>query len=225
MSKFGWNPDDATANNMEVSGVKSASFDGFIGFFSTGLMGQQYIDYFNFMLGAGLTTTRGKPFPKSDKIATFGYDDVKMIGDLDHNVVDVVSKDSLRYSSDLAQFTNIAEVCVGAYLAKFPELLKEASLRQTQAIIERSLPGQGCRLLHSDKENERDYRRALTAIAFANDDFEHGEIEFWYQGIRVAPKPGMILMFPTDWTHTYRCVPPKNGERFLITSFFDRSMV
>ena len=44
-------------------------------------------------------------------------------------------------------------------------------------------------------------------MTFLNDDYQGGEVEFYYQGITVSPEKGLTIMFPCNWTHVYKVLP------------------
>ena len=40
-----------------------------------------------------------------------------------------------------------------------------------------------------------------------------------FQGRKVKPETGMLLLAPTAFTHTHRGNRPKNGDKFIATSW------
>ena len=67
----------------------------------------------------------------------------------------------------------------------------------------------GCETLH----------RHLLWTAYLNEEFDEGETEFLFQGRKVKPETGMLLLAPTAFTHTHRGNRPKNGDKFIATSW------
>ena len=59
--------------------------------------------------------------------------------------------------------------------------------------------------------------RKLAFIWYLNDVEEDGYTEF-YDGTKVYPKRGRLLVFPSCWTFVHRGYPPKQ-EKYAITSF------
>jgi len=46
-----------------------------------------------------------------------------------------------------------------------------------------------------------------------------GETEFLFQGRKVAPRTGSLLIAPTAFTHTHRGNRPQGGDKFIATSW------
>jgi hypothetical protein len=61
--------------------------------------------------------------------------------------------------------------------------------------------------------------RALLWTIYLNDDFEGGETEFRYQGRRIVPRTGSLLIAPTAFTHTHRGNRPRGGDKYIATSW------
>jgi hypothetical protein len=61
--------------------------------------------------------------------------------------------------------------------------------------------------------------RVLFWIVYLNDDFDEGETEFYYQRIRIKPRTGRVVISPAGFTHTHRGNVPKNGDKYIATSW------
>ena len=61
--------------------------------------------------------------------------------------------------------------------------------------------------------------RAVLWTIYLNDDFAEGETEFLYQGRKIAPRTGSLLIAPGGFTHTHRGNRPKGGDKFIATSW------
>jgi len=61
--------------------------------------------------------------------------------------------------------------------------------------------------------------RFLSQVAYLNDVEQGGETEFLFQGRKVQPRRGSIVVFPSGWTHQHRALPPLTGKKFVVTSF------
>lgn len=62
-----------------------------------------------------------------------------------------------------------------------------------------------------------DYR-FLTVIMYLNTIENEGETEFIF-GRKIKPEAGKILIFPATWTYLHRGNPPKNTNKYIITTF------
>lgn len=61
--------------------------------------------------------------------------------------------------------------------------------------------------------------RALLWTIYLNDDFAAGETEFLYQGRKIAPRTGSLLIAPAAFTHTHRGNRPQGGDKYIATSW------
>ena len=61
--------------------------------------------------------------------------------------------------------------------------------------------------------------RAVLWTIYLNDDFAAGETEFLYQGRKVAPRTGSLLIAPGGFTHTHRGNRPQGGDKYIATSW------
>lgn len=61
--------------------------------------------------------------------------------------------------------------------------------------------------------------RHLVYMTFLNDIEQDGETEFKYQKIKIKPKKGLTLIWPSDWTHTHRGIPAPTEEKKIVTGW------
>ena len=60
---------------------------------------------------------------------------------------------------------------------------------------------------HVDADSPALANRQLVALWYLNDVVgEGGETEFIYQGVKVRPEKGKLILFPPFWTHQHRAV-------------------
>ena len=69
-----------------------------------------------------------------------------------------------------------------------------------------------------DAQSETLHRTLLWTI-YLNDAFDEGETQFLYQRRKIAPKTGSLLIAPAAFTHTHRGNMPKNGNKYIATSW------
>lgn len=113
----------------------------------------------------------------------------------------------------------------------FPELSDDAlasiarSLLRPGAInLQRYRAGQGgypywhCELYPRDPGCETLHRHLLWTV-YLNDGFSAGETEFLYQGRKVAPRTGRLVIAPAGFTHTHRGNRPEGGDKYIATSW------
>lgn len=62
--------------------------------------------------------------------------------------------------------------------------------------------------------------RQISAILYLNDGFTNGEIAFPRQGLAVTPKPGRIVLFPSNFCFPHEARPPVGADRYCIVNWF-----
>lgn len=65
-------------------------------------------------------------------------------------------------------------------------------------------------------------KRHLVFMTYLNNVGEGGETEFFYQNIKIKPKKGLTLIWPTQWTHTHKGLPCTT-EKYVMTGWFSFS--
>ena len=75
-----------------------------------------------------------------------------------------------------------------------------------------------CELYPRDAQAETLHRHLLWTL-YLNDGFDAGETEFLFQGRKVQPRTGDLLIAPTAFTHTHRGNRPEGGDKFIATSW------
>lgn len=102
--------------------------------------------------------------------------------------------------------------------------LVRSVLRPGAINLQRYTAGQGgypywhCELYPRDASAETLHRHLLWTI-YLNDGFAEGETEFLYQGRKVAPRAGSLLIAPAAFTHTHRGNRPQGGDKYIATSW------
>ncbi|MGA9335175.1 MAG: 2OG-Fe(II) oxygenase [Rudaea sp.] len=69
-----------------------------------------------------------------------------------------------------------------------------------------------------DASSETLHRTLLWTI-YLNDGFDEGETEFLHQRRKIVPRTGALLIAPAAFTHTHRGNMPKNGNKYIATSW------
>lgn len=67
--------------------------------------------------------------------------------------------------------------------------------------------------------------RSLSAIVYLNDNYEGGNVEFVNHKVDIKPKPGMLLLFPSNYAYTHIAHPVKSGTKYaIVTWLHDRPL-
>ena len=102
--------------------------------------------------------------------------------------------------------------------------LVSATLRPGAINLQRYTAGRGgypywhCELYPRDLGCETLHRHLLWTL-YLNEGFEAGETEFLFQGRKIVPKAGTLLIAPTSFTHTHRGNRPEGGDKVIATSW------
>lgn len=62
--------------------------------------------------------------------------------------------------------------------------------------------------------------RRLSLVLFCNDDFDGGELVFPRQGLTIKPETGLMVMFPSGFTHPHESTEITCGTKYSIVSWF-----
>lgn len=85
--------------------------------------------------------------------------------------------------------------------------------------VQRYVPGEYYHW-HVDGGSHEFSQRQLVALWYLNDvPGPGGETEFLYQGIRIRPEEGKLVLFPPFWTHEHRAVRLERGVKYIATTW------
>ena len=85
--------------------------------------------------------------------------------------------------------------------------------------VKRYEPGEDYFHWHKDLMTDSEGRvRTVAFIWYLNDVKEGGETEF-YNGEKIHPEKGKLLLFPVSWTNVHRGNTPISNTKYAITSF------
>ena len=61
--------------------------------------------------------------------------------------------------------------------------------------------------------------RWISAIIYLNDDYEGGEIEYVDFGVKIKPKKGSLVIFPSNYAYRHIAHPVTSGTKYAIVTF------
>jgi hypothetical protein len=67
------------------------------------------------------------------------------------------------------------------------------------------------------------YNCVVSLVAYPNDDYEGGELEFRLQQLKVKPKAGDLFIFPSNYMYPHKSLPVKSGTKNSIVTMLDYS--
>jgi 2OG-Fe(II) oxygenase superfamily len=120
----------------------------------------------------------------------------------------------LHYDSVIAEALTAG---LNMYLAEFPTAL--ANFRDEGYQMQCYTKGEGFYREHFDGAPWLTPERALGIVIYLNDVEEGGETHFPYQGLRVHPKAGSMVLFPANWTHPHAGLMPMSDDKWIISTF------
>ncbi|MGH8145551.1 MAG: 2OG-Fe(II) oxygenase [Rhodanobacteraceae bacterium] len=61
--------------------------------------------------------------------------------------------------------------------------------------------------------------RYMVFLWYLNDVMEGGETEFCDLGLRIEARQGRLLMFPPYWMFQHAGLPPRSGDKYMISTY------
>ena len=160
-------------------------------------------------------------------------------GGIGHGKIDIKRKNSTdlnllhnKFTKD-KQHSDVVEAYVSLTYNKFLDYLKIYTLDYYQKNIDENQPlfkkpktalmhmyeppDGGFHKWHQDWSSSPYYSsRILVGMTYLNDVEEGGETEFYNQKVKIKPKQGTLVVFPTYFTHLHRGNKPISNRKYII---------
>jgi len=92
--------------------------------------------------------------------------------------------------------------------------------------MQKTYPQGGYHLWHFEVDCIGDVSRVLAWILYLNDIPEgEGETEFLFQGLRMQPEYGTLVIWPAHFTHVHRGNPVYTKEKYITTGWIEFSQI
>jgi Rps23 Pro-64 3,4-dihydroxylase Tpa1-like proline 4-hydroxylase len=62
-------------------------------------------------------------------------------------------------------------------------------------------------------------KRCVSALVYLNDNYEGGELEFTNFGLKIKPKAGSLILFPSNYAYAHIAHPVTSGTKYVITTW------
>lgn len=62
-------------------------------------------------------------------------------------------------------------------------------------------------------------KRAISALVYLNDDYDGGELEFPAFGVKIKPRAGMHILFPSNFAYRHIAHPVTNGTKYALVTW------
>ena len=116
--------------------------------------------------------------------------------------------------------TDIVWKCYDVYAKEYGVLSRLQHHKLSPYVrVQKTKPGQGYHIWHADNSGMFTSCRVVVITLYLNTIKEGGETEFLYQGVRVPPVEGTLVIFPAGWTHTHRGNPPLKETKYILTTW------
>ncbi len=74
---------------------------------------------------------------------------------------------------------------------------------------------------HVDFNRHMPHPRQVSVCFYLNDDYEGGELNFPSLNIKIKPKAGTIVVFPSNYVYLHQSMPVLEGVKFSIVTWFN----
>ena len=110
--------------------------------------------------------------------------------------------------------------CYPLYVEKYPFIKRLATHKIYDIKIQKTEQGEGYHVWHSESMSAATRNRFMVFSLYLN-TVPGGETEFLYQGIRVEPVKGRMVLFPSTYTHVHRGNPPLKEAKYMLTGWVE----
>ena len=109
--------------------------------------------------------------------------------------------------------------CYPEYLAQYPILKELTSHKILDIKIQKTKPGQGYPYVHCENMSMDSRNRILVFILYLN-TVDDGETYFETQNLKIKPEQGKLVLWPANFTHAHKGLPPKQ-EKYILTGWVE----
>lgn len=146
-------------------------------------------------------------------------------GNVDKRVKDSIDLSVEHLPDDLRKryYDNQLIKILDKYIDKYEYCLMAPFSFVEPGNIQYYKPGMGFHLYHCER-TEVDFpnsTRHLAFMTYLNDVTDGGETEWYYQNLKIQPKKGLTVIWPTDWTHTHRGLTSQTQDKYIITGWLN----
>ena len=87
--------------------------------------------------------------------------------------------------------------------------------------IQKYKPSQAYHGWHCEKADPTTAIRHLVWMTYLNDIKKGGETEWYYQKLKVKPKKGLTVIWPSEWTFTHKGHTTIDEDKYIITGWYE----
>ena len=121
---------------------------------------------------------------------------------------------------------NLTSATMSCYKS-FIEPKYHAEIKNIEPVQFLSYPVGGHYIEHNDSENfengqwTRIANRDITILFYLNDNYTGGELEFTTLGLKIKPKTGMMIAFPSYKEFAHKVHPVTSGMRYSLVTWLE----
>ena len=104
----------------------------------------------------------------------------------------------------------------------YVDIMKSNNVKDTGYQIQRTHPSEFYSW-HNDANSDNSKIRVITFIWYLNTINREGYTEFW-DGTKIKPEQGKLLLFPATWDFIHRGVSPKKQTKYICTGWLHYEM-
>lgn len=174
---------------------------------------QHLIKEFERLVGGGAGSNR----MNSEGVHRHRKDDMQLM-------LDIGAHDALRFEGNdvVKMFFDGLQKCYDEYTSQY-SVLRDARITGTVMKMQRTSPGGGYHLWHSEQGSGAHASRVLVYMLYLNSLAldEAGETEFLYQQLRLQPQENTMILWPAAYTHAHRGNTVfGNNSKYIVTGWF-----
>jgi hypothetical protein len=89
------------------------------------------------------------------------------------------------------------------------------------ANIQHYAPHEGFHSWHCERSSANPIfgARHLVWMTYLNTVEDQGETEWWYQKLKIKPRKGLTVVWPSSWTHMHRGIASPTEHKWIITGW------
>ena len=126
------------------------------------------------------------------------------------------SKTLIKYFEELSKIVDLYKNKYKSCNTRVPTWGLEPAFR-----IQKYKPSQAFHGWHCEKGTVDTAIRHLVWMTYLNDIKKGGETEWYYQKLKVKPKKGLTVIWPSEWTFTHKGHTTVDEDKYIITGWYE----
>ena len=122
---------------------------------------------------------------------------------------------------ELVKLLEWVQFALDHYTTSYPMLKESGAFKMDPAFNYQKYPkGHAYNGWHCERASIQSTKRMLVWMMYLNECEDGGETAFLYQKYNMKPEKGLLLFWPSDFTHTHRGIPSYKTEKKIITGWY-----